>query len=121
MADEIQLITCCQAKTICQLKLSKKAPCFADMVVEYGQTEMDITICVTELGCGAHTPAAGPIRGTDNTSNMMKVLHTPLTDMKKLVACSVGDVGEIDCLDHHLLSGSFLILLKGILSPRENF
>ena len=34
----------------------------ADMVVvEYGPTEMDITVCVTELGGGAHTPAAGPI------------------------------------------------------------
>ena len=52
--------------------------CLADMVVEYGQTEMDITVCVTEKGCGAHTPAAGPIRCTDMTSNMMKVLHTPL-------------------------------------------
>ena len=27
---------------------------------------------------GAHTLAAGPIRCTDMTSNMMKVLHTPL-------------------------------------------
>ena len=41
--------------------------CVADMVVEYGQTEMDITMCVTEVGAGAHTPAAGPIRGTDMT------------------------------------------------------
>ena len=24
--------------------------CVADMVVEYGQTEMDITVCVTEGG-----------------------------------------------------------------------
>ena len=37
------------------------------MVVEYGQTEMDITVCVTEVGAGAHTPGAGPIRGTDMT------------------------------------------------------
>ena len=36
--------------------------CVADMVVEYGQTEMDITMCVTEVGAGAHTPAVGPIR-----------------------------------------------------------
>ena len=50
----------------------------ADMVEEYGQTEMDITVCVTGVGGGAHTATAGPIRGTDMTSNMMKVLHTPL-------------------------------------------
>ena len=37
--------------------------CVADMVVEYGQTEMDITVCVTE-GEGGVAPAAGPIRGT---------------------------------------------------------
>ena len=34
----------------------------ADMVVEYAPTEMDITVCVTEVGAGAHTPAAGPMR-----------------------------------------------------------
>ena len=45
------------------------------MGVEYGKTEMDITVCVTEVGVA---PVAGPIRGTDMTTNIMKVLHTPL-------------------------------------------
>ena len=44
----------------------------ADMVVvEYGPTEMDITVCVTELGGGAHTPADGPITNYTITSTNM--------------------------------------------------
>ena len=50
----------------------------AAILVEYALTEMDITVCVTEVGAGAHTPAAEPIRGTDITStNMYTEFNSP--------------------------------------------
>jgi hypothetical protein len=38
----------------------------------------DITVCVTEVGDEAHTPAPGPNLCTDMTGNMMRVLHIPI-------------------------------------------
>ena len=52
---------------------------------------MDVTVCVTEVGDGAHTPAPGPIRCTDMAGNMMKVLHTQLLRPICTLSSTAGD------------------------------
>ena len=47
------------------------------MEEEYGWTELEITVCMTEAE-GVHTPGPDKRRCTDETQNIMKVLHTPL-------------------------------------------
>ena len=44
----------------------------------YSQLEMEITVCVTEVGPEAHKPVSGSKLCTDKTSNIMTVLHTTL-------------------------------------------
>ena len=48
-------------------------------------------MCVTEVGDGAHTPAPGPIRCTDMTSSIMKVLHTQLLRPKCTLSSTAGN------------------------------